>query len=1392
MPLTQHDFDKHVASIKTIVAARAIRLPSCFISYAWEASKDQNEKLQTWLKKLKQDLETVGIKTFLDICQMNGDMRECMQENIRKSDYILLIGTERFKYRIEEDRLYKTSRDSFNAYKKHFVLSPETCIQMYKSFVQGKAVVFIEDQGTNFIAFIENGKVLLEIPVPQEMKSEFGRMRWLPKDALVIHVAGLNKAAYEIIDQAKKEINFKLSAKPIGNSVTNVAFEFGFALEKKEHHPNTIIPLLYSGDFRTSFPEKIFDILIRDMRDSINYYDLLIGLNNPLGIIPAMCSELVCSEEYKELLNGQNQDKPEIKFGQRGKEHVMYTNITPDGLVTLDFSISAAELTTEQELGRGGYGIVYLGKRKHNHVAIKQLTTAMVSKEELSEFNKEAIIMAQLGRQCPQLVQLFGICFEEPYRLVMELLIRGSLYSLLRNHRTLDWKLKSNIARDVAIGLDFLHDHNVIHRDIKSSNILLGKDFSAKLSDYGLAKIKENSTSTSVGQAVGTLPWMAPELIAEEYEPLYSIYSDIYSYGLVLLEMATHKTPFEGIKNSVSLKDKIINGIAEPIPPETPLHFVELINKCRNKLAENRPNTASIIQLLSQQQKLNPAKLILFSGESPISSVGYSRSSQVKPEQLSSASISSRVSSSKTESTELEKMKLSNFLEHRKPRIPTIQAAKSKPAAIINVSPQAVLQFLHHVGYGEQAEAEAMLQKDKNLALAHGDLTDCSVEPKTYRPRTWKNITGFQYAILALDYQMWTMIQKYINTEEARKQIAEITNKATLKDKEGWIIKPEDTDWPQTGWSPLIEALDIYVKNYGSWGKKQRKIHWNQQVGGTQLILAAHMINEYISSRPFYPCPKWQGEGESLLPRTGVADWIKNNGRLGVLGINCTWAKGTLEWATCGDELDLSFFENWAEFDSRACVELLKSRTEQAQALVFKLTSSSHNVLLPISSAKCGDFSSPQANDLESLEEKLKEYLEILLASNIRIQELFQEKTLQIMNLKTQLTPRQLEQFEDEFAEYLSNKQKSKQLVDKSEQQEELYNMPPKIAKLKEAIQFLSGIDVAMQRELEILMYQITNLRTKIISCTIKNLQHIKNDLQQSKQPIPLDIILEKSQELLTILAKTKNLPLVIHSKQELESIIGLIFNRMNEFLENFKKEEKDMNDFSKIIEIDKLLKNNEDALQNQSISIIHNNVISKLDEMFAELENFYEGEMKKTYIIMNKRCIELARKLNGIKIHAKALQINLKPFLDIKENSINPSSYSQKISKIIEMLDSNLFTKVDTYQLVLNKLSAIASQCLAISKNMISLSRKVAWAKGQLLAAESKQGLIDGTPKAKGEIEEDLTQDQLVQVGVDETSERSDIESTLAQNLTLYGGGDKDWVTSGSSNQRQKMFLKP
>jgi len=209
--------------------------------------------------------------------------------------------------------------------------------------------------------------------------------------------------------------------------------------------------------------------------------------------------------------------------------------------------------------------------------------------------------------------------------------------------------------------------------------------------------------------------------------------------------------------------------------------------------------------------------------------------------------------------------------------------------------------FLKHVGYGEQKEAEAMLRANRNLALAHGDLTDCSIDPETNAPRTWHNITAYQYAILVLDYHMWTMIQTFMNPEEIREQLEELNNFATLKE-EGWIINSiSNNKWPSVGWNKLIEALDTYVTYYQVWRDSQCRKHWCQQVGGAQLILPAHIINEYrYPNRPFYPCPNW-GDNEETLPRTGVDKWQEigfiphgNNDVVKyILGKSFAWCNGS-------------------------------------------------------------------------------------------------------------------------------------------------------------------------------------------------------------------------------------------------------------------------------------------------------------------------------------------------------------------------------------------------------------------------------------------------------------------------------------------------------------------
>jgi hypothetical protein len=190
---------------------------------------------------------------------------------------------------------------------------------------------------------------------------------------------------------------------------------------------------------------------------------------------------------------------------------------------------------------------------------------------------------------------------------------------------------------------------------------------------------------------------------------------------------------------------------------------------------------------------------------------------------------------------------------------------------------------------------------------------------------------------LALDYHMWNMIKKYldkINLNLARAQIQELEQIATLTDN-GWIIKESASSWPNISLLSLIQALDTYIKNYDAWSGEQCSAHWRQQVGGAQLILPAHVINEYSHpSRPLYPCPKWNTDDDTVLPRTGVSDW-RTGGNGNQLGNNFAWVRGEAAeaagasglWAPCG--LDGVLMSQ----DRAAMAELLKSRTKQAQIL---------------------------------------------------------------------------------------------------------------------------------------------------------------------------------------------------------------------------------------------------------------------------------------------------------------------------------------------------------------------------------------------------------------------------------------------------------------------------
>ncbi|KAJ0687948.1 putative glycerophosphodiester phosphodiesterase, protein kinase RLK-Pelle-LRK10L-2 family [Helianthus annuus] len=192
----------------------------------------------------------------------------------------------------------------------------------------------------------------------------------------------------------------------------------------------------------------------------------------------------------------------------------------------------------QEKLGHGGYGSVYRGQLHDGHqVAVKLLSEATGDGED---FINE---VASIGRTSHvNIVTLLGFCFEGKKRaLLYKFMPNGSLDKFLRGDGShLDWNTLFQIAKGIARGLEYLHkgcNTRIVHFDIKPHNILLDEEFVPKISDFGLAKLcKTKESIVSVMGARGTAGYMAPEVFFKSLGGA-SHKSDVYSYGMMVLEM---------------------------------------------------------------------------------------------------------------------------------------------------------------------------------------------------------------------------------------------------------------------------------------------------------------------------------------------------------------------------------------------------------------------------------------------------------------------------------------------------------------------------------------------------------------------------------------------------------------------------------------------------------------------------------------------------------------------------------------------------------------------------------------------------------------------------------------------------------------------------------------
>ncbi|OVA00113.1 Protein kinase domain [Macleaya cordata] len=202
-------------------------------------------------------------------------------------------------------------------------------------------------------------------------------------------------------------------------------------------------------------------------------------------------------------------------------------------------------------VGHGGFGSVYRGVLPDGRkIAVKLMDRAGKQGEE--EFKMEVELLSRL--RSPYLLALLGYCSESDRKLIVyEFMANGGLQEHLYPDRgsnggasKLDWETRLRIALEAAKGLEYLHEHvspPVIHRDFKSSNILLDKNFHAKVSDFGLAKLGSDKAGGHVSTRVlGTQGYVAPEYALTGH---LTTKSDVYSYGIVLLELLTGRIPVD-------------------------------------------------------------------------------------------------------------------------------------------------------------------------------------------------------------------------------------------------------------------------------------------------------------------------------------------------------------------------------------------------------------------------------------------------------------------------------------------------------------------------------------------------------------------------------------------------------------------------------------------------------------------------------------------------------------------------------------------------------------------------------------------------------------------------------------------------------------------------------
>ena len=313
------------------------------------------------------------------------------------------------------------------------------------------------------------------------------------------------------------------------------------------------------------------------------------------------------SSDLSSSSSNEKKNEAYIKEMNKLQKSEFYSSLNNN---SLNFFINYDEIKKEKTIvGEGGMGLVSLGEWQGKKVALKKIKLKYGKKGNeyiLKKFINEINIISSMRH--PNILLYMGTTIDnDNYYMITEYLPKGSLYEYLHNKRGFltDYQ-KIKISFQIAIAIQYIHSRKILHCDLKSSNVLIDEDFKIKLSDFGLSYFMSEAPE-KMGE--GTYHWMAPEILNEGK---YEATADIFSYGMILWEILTGKTPYYNINKSFFTKQQLKDIVNEkyenneeivPIPKTGNIVLRFIASKCLQYEPEKRLSLNSILKYLSRANK---------------------------------------------------------------------------------------------------------------------------------------------------------------------------------------------------------------------------------------------------------------------------------------------------------------------------------------------------------------------------------------------------------------------------------------------------------------------------------------------------------------------------------------------------------------------------------------------------------------------------------------------------------------------------------------------------------------------------------------------------------------------------------------------------------------------